>query len=450
MIYHALYPNGNVDYLDGSVSRFADDMVITCRSCDRAEQILTLVTEFLADRGLGVNQEKTHIASAVYGFDFLSRHYRVKDGRVIVTPSRKSIDKIEHELEELIVPFRGTRRELIEKINRKLTGWASYHRIEDSYMAFREVDAAVQALLIERIRQRHPRWGDEAILRNYFIKDGEYHAFKLPDDASVRVERLATIPIVKHKPCKLSFNPYLDREYYLWLQHRRDVMKATGRYRAVWKRQDGKCAYCGQPMLADQEVDLIEQTIGNGWSLRNLAYIHRRCAYDVFDAASEERCDSLDVETMLRELLEEKRHGRSPYLKLREFFRLCEQSPLLLTFAQIEHILGCRLDWEAYFYKAFWYDDLPDGQTLLWQQEGYPFREFQLTTPDYCISEAWLTQGYVIKALHLDERYIVFQKTAQRVSGLKIPDKLLKQKLPDRAVQLADEFFAWLIREFGI
>ena len=104
-IYHALYPNGNVDYLDGSVSRFADDMIITCRSRERAEQILALVTEFLADRGLGVNQEKTHIASAVYGFDFLSRHYRVKDGRVIVTPSRKSIDKIEHELEELIVPF---------------------------------------------------------------------------------------------------------------------------------------------------------------------------------------------------------------------------------------------------------------------------------------------------------------------------------------------------------
>lgn len=72
------------------------------------------------------------------------------------------------------------------------------------------------------------------------------------------------------------------------------------------------------------------------------------------------------------------------------------------------------------------------------------------TTPDYCISEAWLTQGYVIKSLHLNERYVVFQKTAQRVSGLKIPDKLLKTKLPDRAVQLADEFFAWLIREFGI
>jgi len=449
-IYNHLYPNGKVDYRDGSASRFADDIIITCRSRKRAEQILGLVEEFLADRGLGVNQEKTRIASTTYGFDFLSRHYRVKSGRVIVEPSKTSVAKIESELESLILGYKGTRRSLIEQVNRKLTGWASYHRIEDSYMAFREVDAAVQTLFIERIRQRYSRWGDEAILRNFFLKDGEYHSFMLPTDPSVYVGRLATIPIVRHKPCKLGFNPYLDRDYYSWLQHRRDVQKATGKYRTIWKRQDGRCAYCEEQMLADQEVDIVERQIGQGRKKGNLMYIHRRCAYDFFGGLEETAYDQLDIKGILIDLLEEKRNGKSPYIPLREHFRTCEQTPYSLSFWMIEQILGHKLDWEAYYYASFWEDDIPGGESLMWKQEGYRFDTFSLTTPDYCISDAWMSQGYVIKALHLHERYIVFQKTAQRVSGLVIPDKLTSQKLPDRAVQLLEEFFEWIIKEFGL
>ena len=57
-------------YLDGDAFRYADDILITCRSKDRAEQILGIVTEFLAVRGLGVNHEKTHIANAFAALTF--------------------------------------------------------------------------------------------------------------------------------------------------------------------------------------------------------------------------------------------------------------------------------------------------------------------------------------------------------------------------------------------
>ena len=449
-IYDRLYPKGKVDYLDGDAFRYADDILITCRSKDRAEQILGIVTEFLSVRGLGVNHEKTHIANAIYGFDFLSRHYCRRMTYVLVEPSAASVAKCERGLEDLILHFNGTRRELIEKINDKLTGWASYHRIEDSYMAFRRMDATVEGLLLKRLHDRHPHWSEPAVLRNYFIKDGDRHVFYLPEDPSVRVTQLAPLPIRRHKPCKLGFNPYLDPEYYEWLQHRRDVQKASGKYRAVWNRQEGKCAYCGLPILADEEVDVVEHTIGRGRGVHNLIYIHRQCAYDVFSDMDDDVGAPLDLCELLSDLLEDRQTKRSPYQRLTEHFRLCEDSPHMLTFHEIESILGHKLDWEAYFYESFWYEEIPGGDSLMWENEDYPFDMFCLTTPDFCISESWLTQGFIIRNLHLSERYIVFQKTAQRVSGLKIPDVLLNQKLPNKAVELAEEFFAYLIREFGL
>ena len=60
---------------------------------------------------------------------------------------------MEQELEKFIFGFVGTQRELIEKINQKLTGWGNYHRVEDAYMEFRHIDAVVEGLLIKKCVQ---------------------------------------------------------------------------------------------------------------------------------------------------------------------------------------------------------------------------------------------------------------------------------------------------------
>lgn len=48
-----------------------------------------------------------------------------------------------------------------------------------------------------------------------------------------------------------------------------DPLKANGKYGRIWNRQDGRCAYCGNPMWPDQEVDVVEK----GWNIKNLIYI---------------------------------------------------------------------------------------------------------------------------------------------------------------------------------
>ncbi len=76
-IYDSLYPMGRVDYPNGSMVRFADDIVVTARTKEDAECIMQIVSDFLASRGLGFNQQKTHIAHIREGFSFLSWHFHL-------------------------------------------------------------------------------------------------------------------------------------------------------------------------------------------------------------------------------------------------------------------------------------------------------------------------------------------------------------------------------------
>ncbi len=62
-VYDKLYPDGGTDYKNGSMVRFADDIVFTARSQADAIRIREIVREFLDERGLKFNEEKTYITS---------------------------------------------------------------------------------------------------------------------------------------------------------------------------------------------------------------------------------------------------------------------------------------------------------------------------------------------------------------------------------------------------
>lgn len=451
-LYDHLYPQGNVDYADGSMVRFADDIIITARSHESATQIFQIVESFLAARGLGFNQEKTKIVHITEGFSFLSWHFQRVNDVLVVTPTDSSVIKCEQDLKNLIENFKGTQRVLIEKINHKLSGWASYHRGTDAFMVFRHIDAIVEGLLIAKMCSKYPRWHRETILRKFWIYVEGYHVFALPDDPTIRVRRLAPLAIVRHKPCKVTFNPYLDREYYAFLQHRRNEQKANGKYRAVWLRQNGQCAFCGNRMLPDQEVKIIERNIGQGRRVQNLIYIHKQCAYDVILSKNDDVNEHIDLFELLGDFIDEAPISKSPYLELREYFRMCNTSPITLTFDKIEEILGDKLPAEAYFYDAFWFEILPGMTSPLWKEEGYPFHALEPNKMDhvYCISDAWLSQGYEIKALHRDEKRVVFRRVVTGMSGLRIPRVLLNQKLPDHIVYKLEKMLLEFVHHYGL
>jgi len=146
--------------------RYADDLVVLCRSRGDAERALDLLRAALAARRLTLHPTKTRIANALdEGFDFLGYHFR--NGRH--WPRKTSMKK----LRDAIRPH--TRRTnghslavIIQRINPILRGWFAYFK-HSHRRTFPEVDGWVRMRLRSILRKRahlrgrgrgadHQRW----------------------------------------------------------------------------------------------------------------------------------------------------------------------------------------------------------------------------------------------------------------------------------------------------
>ncbi len=450
-IYDHLYPDGSVEYIYGCMTRFADDIIVYAKSEEQANVIFQIVSSFLSERGLRLSPVKSRIINIREGFDFLARHYQKNKDVIEVTPADEAVKRFEKKLEDLILNDKSSYRVLIGKINSKLTKWDNHHRASDAYMTFRHIDAVVEGLLLRKMRDRHPHWHWHTVLDKYWRKEGNYRVFVLPEDPSVRIVRLAPLNIVQHKPCRLDFNPYMDQEYYMFLKRKRDMQKAVGKYNAVWERQGGKCAYCGLAMLPDQEVEVVERTIGQGWKVQNLIYVHKQCGLDQFISAGDSANEHIDLFELLSDLIEDSPITESPYWGLREYFRLCDKPVVSLTFSRIEELIGEKLGWEAEFYEEFWYDGYnSENAATGWQEENRISHAVKPEAPAHRIAESWISQGYRLQRLHLAERRAVFHRAVMGTQGLQIPPVLIQQRIPERAAYELREAFKYVIKKYGL
>src|SRR5205085_2172502 len=80
--------------------RYADDFVVFCESREEAGQVIDILREWLATRGLTLSEDKTRIVHLTEGFDFLGfsiRQYsniRRRKGAVrIIKPSKEAIKR---------------------------------------------------------------------------------------------------------------------------------------------------------------------------------------------------------------------------------------------------------------------------------------------------------------------------------------------------------------------
>ena len=113
------------------------------------------VREFLAPRGLAISEEKMKTGDIRDGLTVLGFTIRKVKGDVQITPKEESVNRFITGLHDYIGSFTRSQRELIEALNRKLKGWAGYYRNCDAYEAFRRVDVAVHAALLESAIRRN-------------------------------------------------------------------------------------------------------------------------------------------------------------------------------------------------------------------------------------------------------------------------------------------------------
>ena len=91
------------------------------------EEVREMIRGFLEPRGLKLSAEKTLITHIDDGFDFLGRNFRKYKGKLIIKPSRKSVEKVTKAVSRIIKDNHTAPQEtLIRNLNEVTKGWVDY------------------------------------------------------------------------------------------------------------------------------------------------------------------------------------------------------------------------------------------------------------------------------------------------------------------------------------
>ncbi len=138
--------------------RYADDLVIACRSRDEAESALAQMRRWCESQGLTLHPDKTQVGDcrvSGQGFDFLG--YRFEAGRRWVR--NKSLKAFKARVKAKTRRTRGdSLRVIIADLNRTLPGWFAYFQHADRY-TFRPLDGFIRRRLRALLRKQQHRPG---------------------------------------------------------------------------------------------------------------------------------------------------------------------------------------------------------------------------------------------------------------------------------------------------
>lgn len=187
---------------------YADDFVITGSSPEvLKEKVIPIVTEFLAERGLELSQEKSKITHIDEGFNFLGFNVRKYKGKLLIKPAKENIKVFLKDIRSKIKDnYSAKTEDLINLLNPKIRGWANYFRNAVSSRAFSYVDYMVYTILKSWILRRHPNKSKSWTTKKYYIRRGlnnwNFHAI-------VKDKKGNKIPLYLYKASETSIRRHI-------------------------------------------------------------------------------------------------------------------------------------------------------------------------------------------------------------------------------------------------
>jgi RNA-directed DNA polymerase len=155
----------------GVLVRYADDLVVMCRTRQQAEHALGRLTDLLGGLGLRPKEAKTrivHLEEGGEGVDFLGFHHRwvratSRRSRYVLFLARWPSDKAMQHARDRIRELTDRRRlwlpveEIVWDINMFLRGWAGYFRFGNSAERFGKIRTYALMRLAGVLAKRHHR-----------------------------------------------------------------------------------------------------------------------------------------------------------------------------------------------------------------------------------------------------------------------------------------------------
>lgn len=274
-----------------NLARYADDFVITAATKEFAEEAKIVVQNFLESRGLKLSNEKTVITNIDEGFDFLGWNYRKYNGKLLIKPSKSAVKNFVKTLSETVLD-KGkalSQDTLIVKLNQKIRGFTNYHQGQVSSKTFSYIDFVLFSMLWRWAKRRHPHKGKKWIIRKYWHGKGS-QSWVFSTDRNTLL-RASHTPIVRHTSLKTSANPYLDTEYFAERKYKNGIRKLSGKFKTIWKNQNGCCFHCNLPMDINDEREIylkIPKSNGGKEEVSNMVYVHKHCQQIYFESRSKE------------------------------------------------------------------------------------------------------------------------------------------------------------------
>ena len=220
--------------------RYADDFIVTAKTEEIAKEVKELIKDFLKGRGLELSDEKTIITHIDNGFDFLGWNFRKYKGKLLVKPSKKSIDKFTEKISNIIKKGKAwTQEELINALNPVITGWSNYHQSVVSSEIFNKLDHRIWEMLWHWAKRRHTDKSNFWTSNRYWHTVGNNNWVFSTKDKQLKL--LSDKKIVRHTPMKLDKNPYLDVEYFVSRKMKQRFKKLTDNTFKVLKNVKKVC-----------------------------------------------------------------------------------------------------------------------------------------------------------------------------------------------------------------
>jgi RNA-directed DNA polymerase len=153
----------------GVLVRYADDLVVMCKTELEARRALATLQTALCELGLELKQAKTrivHLREGGEGFDFLGFHHRYVRGRTRRSrhitflarwPSRQAMQHARDRIRELTARERLLLpvEDVVQDVNSFLRGWVGYFRYGNSARPFDKIDRYAVTRLSLFVAKRH-------------------------------------------------------------------------------------------------------------------------------------------------------------------------------------------------------------------------------------------------------------------------------------------------------
>jgi RNA-directed DNA polymerase len=287
-----LLKQGNAKSTQYGFIRYCDDFIVTAQTEAEIRQIRPLIEEWLSQRGLELNAEKTKIVEVEQGFNFLGFNIRQFRDGCFTVPQKAKVLAFLQEIRKWLIAHPAVAPEaVISHLNPILRGWSNYYKHGASKRVFGFVDSEIWKMLWKWSLKRHSNQGKRWVARKYFLGlPGSKWTFKATASdrqggrKTITLYRLSSVMIQRHVKVKGRSSPDDPSQQQYWQQRRTQSGKSYwskgSKYYTVAQNQQWNCPVCGDHLFNGEALQTHHRTSVNAGGTdepENLVHLHISC-----------------------------------------------------------------------------------------------------------------------------------------------------------------------------